>query len=180
MKSLGFALLGLLCCSVLGWADETTDGTTPPSSTTEEGTSDDENSFNYFNYKDTTYALSLDKRNWFDAQCYCASHGYTLANIPTPKIQMSIMKFIYSIDFSDLISLVLAPIWTSGTNRAAIKQYTWHSSGARVGYSNFRRNPQGEEYDCIAINGITGYWSNVNCTDSRYFLCEVKCPKVEA
>ncbi|XP_001985705.2 snaclec echicetin subunit beta isoform X2 [Drosophila grimshawi] len=180
MKSLGFALLGLLCCTVLAWAEDTAiqDPPIPPQNETEALPI-----INLFTYVDTealadaNYGLSLYKMNWFQAEQYCASQEFTLASIPSSTEQAAIMAFIRAkVDPFILPTLNSEPIWTSGTNQAAVSQYTWHSSGARVSYNNFQNTPRTNTNYCMTLNGMIGQWSTDNCRTEHYFLCQKKCP----
>ncbi|XP_032590413.1 uncharacterized protein LOC116805003 [Drosophila grimshawi] len=179
MKSLGFALLGLLCCTVLAWAEDTAiqDPPIPPQNETEALPI-----INLFSYATTgttppLYGLSLYKMNWFQAEQYCAANQYTLASIPSSTEQAAIMAFIQTEvkDITELSSLFTEPMWTSGTNQGAGSYYMWQGTGTRVGYNNFQSTPRANTNHCLTLNGMTGQWSTDNCRTERYFLCIKKC-----
>ncbi|XP_030081986.1 snaclec bothroinsularin subunit beta-like [Drosophila hydei] len=167
MKALALGLCALFC--VVAWADLTEVDALP--------SSDDEDAAQpvlaLFTYANTQYGLSLNKLTWYEAQLFCAEQEYVLANIPSESMQTTILNFIQSSAVDELSSLVNEPIWVSGTNQGLGTQYVWHSSGARFTYRNFLRNPS-SGYRCVAINGLTGDWTDESCRDRHYFVCELQ------
>lgn len=110
--------------------------------------------------------------NWYQAQLLCASQGYTLVTIPSETMQNRIKNFIRTNANSVLASLSTDQLWTSGTNQAVNTTYAWHGSGQPVTYRNYASSPPTTSTRCIGINGVTGYWYDLDCRQQRYFLCE--------
>ncbi|XP_017958809.1 lithostathine-1-like [Drosophila navojoa] len=162
MKCQALCIFWLL--SVVAWAKSEVD----PSS---DNDIDAQPVLDYFTHTDEKYGLSLHKLTWYEAQLYCATQGYFLANIPSYTAQVRITDFIQGSGMDNLILVTNEPIWVSGTNQGLATQYVWHSSGARFTYKNFLRTPSSANR-CVAINAITGDWTAENCRDKYYFVCE--------
>ncbi|XP_017864807.1 PREDICTED: dromaiocalcin-1-like [Drosophila arizonae] len=168
MKSLALCIFWLL--SVVAWAESKV----VPS---DDNDDDAQPILNYFTHSDAEYGISLHKLTWYEAQLYCATQKYVLANIPSYSAQIALTQFIQGSGMNNLMLLTNEPIWVSGTNQGLARQYVWHSSGARFSYDNFLRTPNSANR-CVAINGITGDWTDENCRDKHYFVCEKQtCPE---
>ncbi|KAH8413629.1 hypothetical protein KR222_002142, partial [Zaprionus bogoriensis] len=97
---------------------------------------------------------------------------YTLVTIPTETMQNRIKNFIRTNANSQLATLSSDQFWTSGTNQADNTQYAWLGSGQSVIYRNYASPPPTNASRCIGINGVTGYWYDLDCRQQRYFICE--------
>ncbi|KAH8298468.1 hypothetical protein KR044_004127 [Drosophila immigrans] len=110
--------------------------------------------------------------NWFEATAACARYGYSLAAIPSQRAQFSIYTAIVGSGFQNLLT---EPVWTSGTNQANGVTWSWSSTGNSVAYRNFAQPPTANSYNCLALDAVTGSWSDDDCTAKRYFVCEKRC-----
>ncbi|XP_062132430.1 macrophage mannose receptor 1 [Drosophila sulfurigaster albostrigata] len=124
-------------------------------------------------YQYGNYLLSVvNKLNWYEATAACARYGYSLASIPSQRAQTRIYYAILSSGFQKILT---EPVWTSGSNQANGVQWSWSSTGNTITYRNFAEAPYSYVYNCLALDAVSGLWSDINCTEKRYFVCEKRC-----
>ncbi|XP_034476897.1 uncharacterized protein LOC117783560 [Drosophila innubila] len=165
MKSIGFALFCLLC--TVAWAQDDegqlgldaaplTIAVTPFINEIE---------------ATTTYGLSRHKATWLQAELICRGVGFTLVNIPSETMQNRVQSFLETTVGDDYQKYGDSPIWTSGSNQGVNTKYVWHSSGERILYNRYLVTPP-TSTRCIGYNIATDFWSNHDCKEQRYFLCQ--------
>ncbi|KAM8713802.1 hypothetical protein ACLKA7_014034 [Drosophila subpalustris] len=162
MKSIGFALFCLLC--TVAWAQ---DG--DPQAGDDDAASPI--AFSVFYATQDPYAISKIKANWYQAELYCRSDGYTLLDIPSELEQYEIEQFLGNELADDPDTFNTSPVWTSGSNHGSSTKFVWSNTGERISYNEFLVPPTTKSTRCIGYNTRTNKWSNHNCRDERYFMC---------
>ncbi|ALC42670.1 maker138 [Drosophila busckii] len=163
MKSIG--LFCLLC--VVPWAQ---------AQDSNQSESKEDESVVPFAYTDDagTYTLFNDLRvSWFRAQEICVKQKLTLVSIPDATTYQAISDFLLKAPFT-----INEPLWTSGSNLANGKQFSWFGIyGEAFSYNKFAKNP-GTAPRCVGIHGFSYIWTAENCSTNRYFICEKPtCPE---
>ncbi|XP_060656403.1 snaclec GPIB-binding protein subunit beta-like [Drosophila nasuta] len=162
-----FFVVGIFCllCTVV-WAE----GDVTPAN--EEDVEPEVVSIKIFTYEDDTYGIGLyEKVNWHQAELLCASQSSTLVSLTSEILYNEILEWIRSMANDDLPTIAEDPIWTSGNNLGDGSLYYWQGTGGPVYYNNFR-NKSYSHSACIGFNAVTGYWTEHECRESHYFMCQ--------
>ncbi|XP_035903747.1 perlucin-like [Anopheles stephensi] len=121
------------------------------------------------------YTIHNTKVTFFNALTQCIQLNGHLAAVQTPYQQAAIWKAIKK------AGPTTESWWTSGTDLGMEGSWLWFSRNRRVGsvrgwtnWMDTEPNNGNSPEHCLALIGGTkaGQWSDVVCTDPRFFVCE--------
>jgi hypothetical protein len=112
------------------------------------------------------YLFVTNLVTWSDARTYCVQNGYDLVSISSSAEQ----AFLTGEESSRSSS----PFWIGYNDRGNEGTFTWVNGETPV-YVNWRPGQpnNNNNEDCVEDNSQdTGQWNDVDCAQTRHFICE--------
>ena len=122
------------------------------------------------------FKLIDGKKSWEEAEKVCQSEGGHLASVVSEEEKREVFLLAQG-DEDDFLFLVYPDaqkVWIGGTDQVEEGSWRWsdHSSWMLAVDMTKKFGVNGDENDCMRVDGDTGDWRDGNCSEELAFICE--------